>query len=155
TWRLDVVDWHHDHPTSTPGNPRSKNAFCDLACTRCVGDVMVTLDVRLSLRRRTVRAINRKREGHERIRFRSHNTIVRQLLQRIAPLLPPDWAVIVQFDSWDAAKKPLQSVPRQTWQFSCGLKSTRKLHGIRLDEQNRRATHKWHTKISVTNMEWK
>src|SRR5262245_38719627 len=40
TWRLDVVDWHHDHPTSTPGNPRSKNAFCDLACTRCVGDVM-------------------------------------------------------------------------------------------------------------------
>ena len=47
TWRLDVVDWHHDHTKSTPGKPRYKNAFCYLACTMCVGDVIVTLDVRL------------------------------------------------------------------------------------------------------------
>ncbi len=151
TWRLDVVDWHHDHTKSAPGKPRYKNAFCYLACTMCVGDVIVTLDVRLYLRARTVRAINRKREAHERIRFRGKNTIVRQMLQRIAPLLPPDWEVIVQFDSWYAAKKNLKFVHRQQWHFTCGLKSNRKLNGTRLDEQNRKETHKWHTKISVSN----
>jgi hypothetical protein len=50
-----------------------------------------------------------------------------------------------------AAKKTLKFVHRQKWQFTCGLKSNRKLNGVRLDEQNRKETHKWHTKISVTN----
>jgi DDE superfamily endonuclease len=151
TWRLDVVDWHHDHTKSTRGRPRYKKGFCYVACTMCVGDVTVTLDVRLYLRARTLRAINRKREPDKRIGFRSKNTIIRQMLQRIAPLLPPDWAVIVQFDSWYAAKKTLKFVHRQHWHFTCGLKSNRKLNGVRLDEQNRKETHKWHTKVSVTN----
>ena len=127
-WRLDVVDWHHDHTKSTPGKPRYKNGFCYLACTLCVGDVIVTLDVRLYLRARTVRVINRHREPHERIRFRSKNTMVRQMLQRIAPLLPPELKVIVQFDSWYASKKILKFVHRQSWQFTCGVKSNRKLN---------------------------
>jgi hypothetical protein len=59
-----------------------------------------------------VRAINRKWEAHERIPFRGKNTIVCQMLQRIAPLPPPDWEVIVQFDSWYAAKKNLKFVHR-------------------------------------------
>ncbi|MBO0800263.1 MAG: transposase [Blastocatellia bacterium] len=151
TWRLDVVDWHHDHTSSTPGQPRYKNAFCYLACTMCVGDLMVTLDVRLYLRARTVRAVNRKRAPDERIRFRSKNTILRQMLQRIAPLLPPDWEVIVQFDSWYAAKKVLKFVHRQKWHFTCGVKANRKLDGVRLNEQNRKETHKWHTRVRVTN----
>jgi DDE superfamily endonuclease len=139
TWRLDVVDWHHDHTKSAPGNPRYKNAFCYLAGTMCVGEVVVTLDVRLYLRGRTVRALNRHREPDDRIRFRSKNTILRQMLQRIAPLLPPDWAVIVQFDSWYAAKKILKFVHRQKWQFTCGVKSNRKLNGSRLEEPKRDA----------------
>lgn len=151
TWRLDVVDRHHDHTNSAPGKPRFKNAFCYLACTMCVGEVSLTLDVRLYLRARTVRIINRNRRTEERIRFRSKNTIVRQMLERIAPLLPPDWKVIVQFDSWYASKKILKFVHRQQWQFTCGLKSNRKLNGIRLDEQNRKEKHKWQTKISLTN----
>ena len=150
-WRLDVVDWHHDHTKSTPGKPRYKNGFCYLAGTMCVGDVTVTLDVRLYLRARTVRTINRHQEPHERIRFRSKNTMVRQMLQRIAPLLPPELKVIVQFDSWYASKKILKFVHRQSWQFTCGVKSNRKLNGIRLDEQNRKEKHKWHTRVRVTN----
>lgn len=73
------------------------------------------------------------------------------MLERIAPLLPPDWKVIVQFDSWYASKKILKFVDRHGWQFTCGVKSNRKLNGVRLDEQNRKEKHKWHTKISVTN----
>lgn len=151
TWRLEVVDRHHDHTRSTPGKPRFKNAFCYLACTICVGEVTLTLDVRLYLRARTVRIINRKRTPETRIRFCGKNSIVRRMLERIAPLLPPDWKVIVQFDSWYASKKILKFVHRQQWQFTCGLKSNRKLNGVRLDEQNRKEKHKWHTKISVTN----
>lgn len=151
TWRLDVVDWHHDHTRSTPGQPRYKNGFCYLACTMCVGEVIVTLDVRLYLRARTVRAINRHRAPDERVRFRSKNSMVRQMLERIAPLLPPDWKVIVQFDSWYASKKILKFVHRQSWQFTCGVKSNRRLNGVRLSDQNRKEKHKWHARLRVTN----
>jgi len=151
TWRLDVVDWHHDHNRSTPTHSCYKNGFCYLACTMIVGEVTVTLAVELYLRARTVRAINRDRAAEERISFRSKNTIVRQMLKRIAPHLPPEWKVIVQFDSWYAAKKVLKFVHRQQWQFTCGVKSNRKLNGVRLDEHNRKETHKWHTQVRVTN----
>jgi hypothetical protein len=151
TWRLEVVDWQHDHTKSTPQRPRYKNGFCYLACTLCVGAVIVTLDVRLYLRARTVRAINRQRAPHERIHFRSKNTLVRQMLQRIAPHLPSGWPVIVQFDSWYASKKLLKFVQRLQWHFTCGVKFNRKLNGVRLDEQHRQEKHKWHARVRVTN----
>src|SRR5829696_3504947 len=28
TWRIEPVDWHHDHTESTPNQPRYKNSFC-------------------------------------------------------------------------------------------------------------------------------
>jgi hypothetical protein len=151
TWRLEALDWHHDHTHSTPKHPRYKKAFCYLACTICVREVILTLDVRLYLRARTVRMINRQRPPEERVRFRSKNTIVRQMLARIAPYLPPDWPVIVQFDSWYASKKLLKFVHRQQWQFTCGVRSNRKLNGIRLSEQHLKEKHKWHTRVRVTN----
>jgi tellurite resistance protein len=70
------------------------------------------------LRARAVRAINRHRAPEERIKFRSKNTIVRQMLNRIAPRLPPDCAVIIQFDSWYASKKLLKFVHRRKRQFT-------------------------------------
>jgi len=151
TWRLEVVDIHHDHTRSTPKQPRYINGFCYLVCTMCVGEIVVTLDVRLYLRTRTVRAINRGREQQARIRFRSKNTIAREMLKRIAPHLPPDWKVIVQFDSWYASKKILKFVHRQQWQFTCGVRSNRKLNGVRLDTQHRKQKHKSHKPVLVTN----
>ena len=151
SWRLEALDWHHDHTRSTRANPRYQKAYCYLACTMCVGEVTVTLDVRLYLRARTVRAINRHRAPEDRIHFRSKNSIVRQMLERIAPHLPPEVAVIVQFDSWYASKKLLKFVHRRKWQFTCGVKSNRKLNGTRLDEQHRKEKHKWHTRVRVAN----
>jgi len=151
TWRLEVVDWHHDHAHSTPQQPRYKKAFCYVVCTLCIGTVVVTLEVRLYLRRRTLRALNRGRAPHERIRFQSKNTLVRAMLARIAPYLPPDWSVIVQFDSWYASHKLLKFVRRQQWQFTCGLKFNRKLNGARLDHLHLKEKHKWYTRVRVTN----
>lgn len=151
TWRLEVADWFHDHAHSTPQRPRYQKAFCYVACTLCVGSVTVTLDVRLYLRRRTLRALNRKRAPHARLRYQSKNEIVRAMLLRLAPYLPPDWTVIVQFDSWYASHKLLKFVRRQAWQFTCGVKSNRKLNGERLDHQHLKEKHKWHTRVRVTN----
>jgi hypothetical protein len=148
---LEVVDWHHDHAHSTPQRPRYKKAFCYVACTMCVGQVVVTLGVRLYLRTRTLRALNRGRAPHERIRFQSKNNIVRAMLNRIAPYLPPDWQIIVQFDSWYASHKLLKFVQRNQWQFTCGVKFNRKLNGERLDQQHLKQKHKWHTRVRVTN----
>jgi hypothetical protein len=151
TWRLEIADWFHDHAHSTPQRPRYQKAFCYVACTMCVGDVTVTLDVRLYLRQRTLRVLNRKRAPQERIRYQSKNTIVRARLARLAPYLPPDWTVIVQFDSWYASQKLLKFVRRQQWDFTCGVKCNRKLNGVRLAYQHLQEKHKWYTRVRVTN----
>jgi hypothetical protein len=153
TWRLEVVDWHHDHTKSTPNKPRYQNGFCYLACTLRVGEVVTTLDLRLYLRARTVRAINRQRAKEERISFRSKNNIARAILKRIAPHLPSGWQVVVQFDSWYASNKLLKFVHRQEWQVTCGVKFTRKLNGVSLDTQHRKQKHKWYTTVRVTTAE--
>jgi hypothetical protein len=149
TSRLEPVDWHHDHNESTPKRPRYKKSFCYLACTLSIGDFTLTLDLRLYLRARTVRVLNRQRAPGARLRFRSKNTLAREMLQRIAPWLPEDWQVIVQFDSWYASNKLLKFVHRQPWQFTCGVKYTRLLDGVRLDQHQLRLRHKHHTKIRV------
>jgi hypothetical protein len=153
TWRLEVVDWHHDHTKSRPGQPRYKNGFCYLACTMRVGEVTTTLDLRLYLRARTLRAINRHRAKEERIRFRSKNSLAREMLNRITPHLPAGWKVIVQFDSWYASNKLLKFVHRQQWQVTCGVKFTRKLDGVSLDTHHRKNKHKWYTTVCVTTAE--
>ena len=147
TSRLEPVDWHHDHNESTPKRPRYKKSFCYLACTLSIGDFTLTLDVRLSLRARTVRRLNRPRAPGARLRFRSKHALAREMLQRLAPWLPKDWQVIVQFDSWYASHKLLKFVQRQNWQCTCGVKDTRLLNGVRLDQQHQRLRHKHHTKI--------
>ena len=49
THSIEPVAWFHDHNESTPQRPRYKNAFCYLECTLKVGDVVLTLDLRLYL----------------------------------------------------------------------------------------------------------
>jgi hypothetical protein len=57
TCHLDPVDWFHDHNESTPKRPRFKKAFCYLECTLRIGDIVVTVDLRLYLREKTVRRL--------------------------------------------------------------------------------------------------
>lgn len=153
TFRLEPVDIHHDHTESRPRQPRYKNGFVYLVATMCVGEITVTLATELYLRARTVRAINRQRAPEARVHFRSKNTIARHMLQRLAPLLPPSWEVVVQFDSWYASKKILKFVHRQHWHFTCGLRSTRKLNGVSLTQHNLRQKHKWHEPVYVATAE--
>lgn len=150
TWRIEPVDWHHDHTNSTPLKQRYKNGFCYLVCTLQIGDLVVTADVQLYLRARTVRSINRHREPRERLSFRSKNSIAREMLSQLEPLLPAGYAITVQFDSWYASAKLQKFIRRRSWNFTCAVKSNRKLNGTPLSNHARQLRHKRYERISTT-----
>lgn len=150
TRHLEPVDFHHDHNESTKRRPRYKNGFCFLVCTLRVGQLVVTVDLRLYLRAKTVRRINRHRVAEQRISFRSKNTLARQILEALRPLLPLGWAVYVQFDSWYASAKLIKYVRRQRWHVTCGLKCNRTLNGVRIDHLASALRHRRYTRVRVT-----
>jgi hypothetical protein len=150
TRHLEVVDWHRDHSESTKNKPRYKNAFCYLVCTMRVGQETATIDLRLYLREKTVRRLNRKREKAQRLPFRSKYRIAHMILEQLRPLLPKGWKVVVQFDSWYAAARLINYCRRQSWHVTCGLKCNRLLGGKRVDKHAQELRHKWYTKVCVT-----
>lgn len=150
TRHLEPVAWHYDHSESTKGKPRFKNAFCYLVCTLRVGSLVATVDLRLYLREKTVRRINRRRPKGQRIPFRSKISLARQILVELQPLLPDGWSVYVQFDSWYAARRLIKFARRQGWHVTCGLKQNRKLNGRRLDQHAETLRHRWYKRVRVT-----
>lgn len=160
TCHLDPVDWFHDHNESTPKRPRFKKAFCYLECTLRIGDIVVTVDLRLYLREKTVRRLNRQRSANQRIPFRNKNSLARSILEWLPkaqpPLLPKGWTVYVQFDSWYASEQLIKYVRRQGWHVTClpaqagALKCNRKLNGKRIDQLAYALRHKRYTQIAVT-----
>ena len=150
TRHLEPVDFHHDHNDSTKSKPRYKNGFCYLVCTLKIGQLVVTVDLRLYLRAKTVRRINRHRAAGQRIPFRSKNTLARQILEALRPLLPKGWAIYVQFDSWYASAKLINYIRRQGWHVTCGLKCNRKLNGVRVDHLASALRHRRYTRVRIT-----
>ncbi len=150
TRHLEPVDWFHDHSESTKSKPVFKNAFCYLILTLRIGKIVVTLDLRLYLRAKTVRRLNRQRPAGQRIPFRSKNSLARSILEALRPLLPKGWVVYVQFDSWYASERLIKYVRRQGWHVTCGLKHNRKLNGKRIDQIAFALRHKRYTHVQVT-----
>ena len=150
TRHLEPVDWFHDHSESTKNKPIFKNAFCYLVATLRIGTIVVTVDLRLYLRAKTVRRINRHRQVGQRISFRSKNSLARSILEALRPFLPAGWAVYVQFDSWYASEQLIKYVHRQGWHVTCGLKHNRKLNGKPIDQLASALKHRRYTQIQVT-----
>ena len=150
TRHLEAVDWFHDHSESTKSKPVFKNAFCYLAANLRIGKMVVTVDLRLYLRAKTVRRLNRYRQPGRRIPFRSKNSLARSILAALRPQLPPGWIVYVQFDNWYASEQLIKYVRRQGWHVTCGLKHNRKLNGQRLDQIASALRHRRYLHIQVT-----
>jgi hypothetical protein len=87
TRHLEPVDWFHDHTQSSKTKPVFKNAFCYLEATLRIGALVVTLDLRLYLRAKTVRRLNRQRSPGQRIPFRPKNSLARAIA--------PSWRMCV------------------------------------------------------------
>jgi hypothetical protein len=84
--------------------------------------------VRPYLRQRTVRRQNRKRKknnSQKPIPFKSKYTIVKEILESLAGLLPENIPVYVLFDSWYASAKLIQWCRRKDWHIICALKHNR------------------------------
>lgn len=150
TTRIEPVDWFHDHNESTPRRPRYHKAFCYLECTLRAGGLTATVDLRLYLRDKTVRRLNRHRSPEDRLHFRSKPRLARDILEALKPLLPADWTVIVQFDSWYASERLLKYIHRQGWHTVCGLKSNRTFCGRPLPQFGATLRHKRYKHVSVT-----
>ena len=150
TRHLEGVDWHYDHLESTKHHPRYQNGLAFLVCTVAVGRLVVTYDVPLYLRERTVRRLNRHRRPGQRIPFCSKPRLARRILEALRPLLPAGWEVTVQFDSWYASARLLKYIHRQGWHTVCSLKSNRKLNGKRLDQHASVLRHQRYTPVRVT-----
>ncbi len=115
-----------------------------------VGKQTATIDMSLYLREKTVRRLNRKREKKQRLHFRSKYRTARTILQQLRPLLPKEWKVVVQFDSWYASARLIKYCRRQSWHVTCGLKCNRLLSDKRVDKHAQELKHKWYTKVRVT-----
>lgn len=150
TRHIEVVDWYHDHSASSKRQPRYTNGFCYLVCTMRVGTQTATVDLRLYLREKTVRRLNRKRATSQRLPFRSKYRLARLILDQLRPLLPRERKVVVQFDSWYASARLIKYCRRQGWHVTCGLKCNRRLNGKRVDHHAQALRHKWYTKVCVT-----
>ncbi len=150
TRHLEPVDWFHDHSESTKNKPVFKNAFCYLEANLRIGNMVFTVDLRLYLREKTVRRLNRHRKAEQRIPFRSKNSLAKSILEALRPLLPAGWIVFVQFDSWYASEQLIKYVSRQGWHVTCGLKHNRKLNGKRIDQIASALRHRRYTHIQVT-----
>jgi len=150
TRHLEPVDWFHDHTQSSKTRPVFKNAFCYLEATIRIGTLVVTVDLRLYLRAKTVRRLNRYRSPERRIPFRSKNSLARAMLEALRPLLPEGWTITVQFDSWYASEQLLKYIHRQGWQVTCGLKHNRILNGHRIDHLASALKHRRYTVVSLT-----
>src|SRR5437764_2840378 len=150
TSHIEPVDWFHDHNESTPRQPRYHKAFCSLECTLRAGDLTATVDLRLYLRDKTVRRLNRHRPPERRLHFRSKFRLARDILESLKPLLPAGWTIYVQFDSWYASGGLLKSIHRRGWHAVCALKSNRKFSGQRLPQFGATLRHKRYTRVRVT-----
>ena len=150
TRHLEPVDFFHNHSESTKTKPIFTNAFCYLECTLTIASIVVTVDLRLYLREKTVRRLNRHRAASQRLPFRSKNHLAVSILAALRPLLPDDYTVVVQFDSWYASEALIKYVHRQGWHVTCGLKHNRKLNGQRIDQVAYALRHKRYMHVQLT-----
>jgi hypothetical protein len=150
TRHLEGVDWHHDHTESRPGHQVYKNGMVFLLLRLHVGPFSFTVDMRLYLREKTVRRINRGRPKEQRRKFRSKISLARTMLHDVAPLIPADYPVYVLFDSWYAAAKLIQWCRRRDWHVICALRSNRVLNGIQLAHHPQRVRHTRYTRVTLT-----
>ena len=137
TQALEAVDWHHDHTAST----KKRKVYCHgsvyVLCHLQVGWIEFTLNWRLYLRKDTVRRINRHRTSDQRLPYLSKLDLVREMLTEMAPLLPADFTVYIEFDSWYASAWLINWIRKQRWHVVGGLKANRQVN-------HRPLRQRWH-----------
>jgi hypothetical protein len=150
TRHIEPVDWHFDHVESTPHKPRYANGMTYLGCNVWIGGEALTFDVRIYLREKTARRIDRQRAPGERVGFLSKMHLARNMLRSLAALLPDDVPVYVLHDTWYASARLMHFTHQQGWHTITALKHNRKLDGQRLDQHSLALRHQRYERVTVT-----
>ena len=119
---FEVTDWHFN---TTEGRGYYYGVSFITVHIAC-GNRSTPIALRLYLREKTVRRINRHRSKDKRIPFKSKYTIAKEILIQLAQLIPKEVPVYVLFDSWYASAKLIKKCRRLGWHVICALKCNRK-----------------------------
>jgi len=146
---LQGVDWHYDHAAKRRKRYRLQNGLAYLVCNIVAGDWNFTFAIRLYLRKRTVRRINRHRPPAQRLRFVCKYRLARQILEACAKLIPADVAVYVHLDAWYASARLLKYIRRQGWHATCRVRANRQLSGQRIDQRALVQRHRRYVYVDI------
>jgi|SRR5271157_1038352 len=144
TRKLEAVDWYFDHKCH-----RVVKASNHISLSLSWGKFYFPLLERLYLRRSTVTKRNRKRPKGRKLSYKSKLELAQQMLEQVKPLLPPDVAVYVLFDSWYTSAKLVRWIRNQQWHVIAGIKSNRKLSGRKMSEWHQSLKGELYTQVVV------
>lgn len=119
---FEVTDWHFNTTESHGYYYGVSFITVHIAC----GNRSTPIALRLYLRDKTIRRINRHRSKDKRIPFKSKYKIAKEILEELAQFIPKQVAVYVLFDSWYASAKLIKKCRRLRWHVICALKCNRK-----------------------------
>jgi hypothetical protein len=149
TRHLQAVDYHHNHSEGTSKKPSFTNGFVYVEVHLQLGPIGFTFDLRLYLREKTVRRLNRQRDADHRLHYRSKYALARTMLLELQALLPKGYPVYVLFDSWYASAKLIKFCRRQGWHVICAIKSNRRIDKKRIDQHDLTLKHKHYQRVTL------
>lgn len=150
TKHIEGISFHYDHNHSTRKTARYVNGVVHVEVALEVEGMSYFYGFKLYLSAKTVRKLNRKRRknGKQRVPFKTKYKLARQLFLDLHGRLPKWLQVIVLFDSWYASNKLLKFCRRQGWHVICAIKSNRLLNDTKLSTWNQRLKHKRYTRVN-------
>jgi hypothetical protein len=149
TRHLEAVAYHHNHTEGSRNKPTYTNGYVYVEVHLQMGPLGFTFDLRLYLREKTVRQLNRQRDGEHRLHYRSKYVLARQVLVELIEMLPKGYPVYVLFDSWYASAKLIKFCRRQKWQVICAIKPNRRIDKKRIDQHDQALKHQHYQRIEL------
>ena len=149
TRSLEAVCYHHDHNEGSKSKPKFVNGFVYVEVHIQIGPIGFSWDLRLYLRERVVRKLNRQRDPEQRLHYRSKYALAHSMLTELAKLLPKGYQVYVLFDSWYSSAKLIKFCRRQKWQVICAIKHNRRISKKRIDDHDQALRHKHYQRVEL------
>ena len=132
TKKLEAVSWHFDHA----GTGKRQTQYCKgvvhLNLRIQIGSYGFTFTWRLYLREAVIRKLNRERDKINRLRFKSKNTLAKEMLSELYSFIPENYKVYILFDRWYTSAKLIRYIIRRGWHVIAAIKSNRKINGTQI-----------------------
>ena len=129
TTALEAVSLHYDHNRARRQSGVCSNSSVYATVSVQLGPVQLLLNWRLYLSHKVVKRLNRQRDTSQRLTYAKLVTLVEQMLDEIAPLLPPGCTVYVLFDGWYDNQHLHKHIRAHGWHWIGATRSNRIVNG--------------------------